>query len=95
MSYITKTNYEAIIEMDPMRMQTFLDEVYIAGLNTGGYAAGLEYQQQTILLSIIPFNMEWLHAPAESALLSKDEKIDIAAAYILEKHRAAFEELAT
>ena len=32
-------NHEAIVAMSPDRMEQFLDQVYLAGLNTGMYAA--------------------------------------------------------
>lgn len=33
------TNYEAIIRMTPERMEQFLDQVYLTGLNNGMYVA--------------------------------------------------------
>ena len=49
------TNYEAILKLGPERMESFLDQVYLAGLNTGGYAARLDEAQETELLGINPF----------------------------------------
>ena len=33
------TNYEIVLRMMPEQMERFLDQVYLAGLNTGMYAA--------------------------------------------------------
>ena len=64
------TNYQAILAMSAERMESFLDQVHLAGLNTGGYAARLEEERQAELLGMNPFDMVWLCAPAEAALIS-------------------------
>ena len=48
------TNYEAILKLNPEGMESFGDQVFVAGLNTGNYAAGLEDEQQAGLLGINP-----------------------------------------
>lgn len=58
------TNYEAILSMIPERMERFLDQVYLAGLNTGIYAA--KYDDDSIL-DDNPFDAIWLAATAEKA----------------------------
>ena len=68
------TNYQAILAMSTEHMESFLDQVYLAGLNTGGYAARLEEERQTELLDINPFDMAWLCAPAEAALISLEDE---------------------
>lgn len=58
------TNYEAIIRMTPERMEQFLDQVYLAGLNTGMYAA---QKEDNDILDRNPFDDCWLADPAEAA----------------------------
>lgn len=58
------SNYEAIIRMTQIAMENFLDQVYLAGLNTGMYAAR---QEDTGLLDCNPFNAHWLSDMAEKA----------------------------
>lgn len=67
------TNYEAIIKMSPAWMESFLDQVYLAGLNTGMHVAGLPEEEQDELLDYSPFDTSWLVADAESALISDDD----------------------
>ena len=67
------TNYEAIIRMSPAWMESFLDQVYLVGLNTGMYAAGLPEEEQDELLDYSPFDASWLVADADSALVSDDD----------------------
>ena len=57
-------NYEAIIRMTRNAMENFLDQVYLAGFNTGMYAAR---QADTGLLDCNPFNAHWLAGTAEKA----------------------------
>lgn len=57
-------NYEAIIRMTWNAMENFLDQVYLAGFNTGMYAAR---QEDTELLDCNPFNAHWLADTAEKA----------------------------
>ena len=57
-------NHAAIISMAPERMEQFLDQVYIAGVNTGMYAAS---HNDDNVLDDNPFNAAWLAAPAEKA----------------------------
>lgn len=68
------TNYQAILAMSAEHMESFLDQVHLTGLNTGGYAARLEEERQTELLGINPFDMAWLRAPAEAALISLEDE---------------------
>ena len=58
------TNYEAILSMIPERMEHFLDQVYLAGLNTGIYAAN---SQDDSILDDNPFDAVWLAMEAEKA----------------------------
>lgn len=58
------SNYEAIIRMTRNAMENFLDQVYLAGFNTGMYAAR---QEDTGLLDCNPFNAHWLDDTAEKA----------------------------
>ena len=67
------TNYEAITKMSPAWMESFLDQVYLAGLNTGMHVAGLSEEEQDELLDYSPFDASWLVADAESALVSDDD----------------------
>lgn len=64
------TNYEGILRMNRCAMESFLDQVYIAGLNTGIYAATLpgESDEQCELLEKNPFDQEWLIREAEKAV---------------------------
>lgn len=57
-------NYTAILAMTPERMEQFLDQVYLAGLNTGMYAAT---QDDDTVLDNNPFDAAWLGADAEEA----------------------------
>lgn len=57
-------NYEAIIRMTRNAMENFLDQVYLAGFNTGMYAAR---QEDTGLLDCNPFNAHWLADTTEKA----------------------------
>lgn len=65
-------NYKAILNMNEASMEAFLDQVYLAGLNTGMYAAGLpdDSEEQCDLLDRNPFDREWLGSDAEEATLS-------------------------
>lgn len=58
-------NYTAIRNMTLEQMESFLDQVYCTGLNTGSYAALHEEDEE--VLSINPFDISWLTAPAEKA----------------------------
>lgn len=58
------TNYEAIIKMPPDRMEQFLDQVYLAGMNNGMYAVR---QEDDNILDHNPFDLGWLSAQAEDA----------------------------
>lgn len=58
------TNSKAIIQMTPDRMEQFLDQVYLAGLNTGMYAAT---QENDAVLDRNPFDDRWLADSAEEA----------------------------
>ena len=58
------TNYEAVLKMTPQRMEHFLDQVYLTGLNTGMYAATHEDDS---VLDDNPFDARWLSEQAEAA----------------------------
>ena len=69
------SNYEAIIRMTQTAMENFLDQVYLAGLNTGMYAA--RHEDNTGLLDRNPFNAHWLSDTAEKATTGEvDEEGD-------------------
>ena len=57
-------NHEAIVAMSPDRMEQFLDQVYLAGLNTGMYAAT---HDDDSVLDHNPFDSAWLTSRAEEA----------------------------
>ena len=57
-------NYAAILAMTPERMEQFLDQVYLAGLNTGMYAAT---HNDDSVLDNDPFDATWLLSDAEDA----------------------------
>ena len=57
-------NYEAIIRMTRNAMESFLDQVYLAGINNGMCAAR---QEDTGLLDCNPFNAHWLAGTDEKA----------------------------
>lgn len=58
------TNYESILKMVPEHMERFLDQAYLAGLNTGMFAA--KYDEDSVL-DDNPFNAIWLATEAEEA----------------------------
>ena len=64
-------NYEAILRMDRTAMEGFLDQVYLAGMNAGLYAARLphESEEQFEVLDENPFDSNWLSDEAEHAVL--------------------------
>lgn len=66
-------NYEAIRQLDLAKMESFLDQVFLAGLNTGMYAATLkdDSEAQDELLDRNPFDRAWLSAEAEKATLGE------------------------
>ena len=57
-------NYKAILAMSPERMEAFLDQVYLTGLNTGIYAA---IHEDDASLDNNPFDAIWLDSSAEEA----------------------------
>lgn len=58
------TNYEAMQSMSPAQMEDILDQIYLAGLNNGMYAAR---QDDDSILDTNPFDLLWLNEPAEKA----------------------------
>lgn len=58
------TNYESILKMIPEHMERFLDQVYLAGLNTGMYATK---NNDDSVWDDNPFDAMWLAAEAEKA----------------------------
>lgn len=68
------TNYEAIRSMSPEQMEDILDQIYLAGLNNGMYAAR---QDDDGILDTNPFDLRWLSEPAEKAIrFETDEEGD-------------------
>lgn len=66
-------NYDAIRQLNTEKMESFLDQVFLAGLNTGMYAATLndDSEAQNELLDRNPFDRAWLSAEAEKATLGE------------------------
>lgn len=58
------TNYEAILKMNRDRMERFLDQVYLSGVNIGTYAAS---NNDDSILDDNPFDAAWLADAAEAA----------------------------
>lgn len=59
------TNYDAIQAMSPSQLENILDQIYLAGLNNGMYAA---LQEDDSILDKNPFDIRWLSEPAEEAI---------------------------
>ena len=49
------TNFEAIIQMDAAKLEIFLRNVYLTGLNTGLCAAAMEEARQ----EAVPYDIGW------------------------------------
>lgn len=65
-------NYEAILKMDLEHLACFLDDIYVAGLNNGLYAASLDNEEKyDAVLEETPFSKEWLTQSAEEAVTHK------------------------
>jgi len=60
-------NLEAILKMDLKKMATFLDHVYLTGLNKGMHAATLDEDAQEEFLQGEPYGENWLLSEAEDA----------------------------
>jgi len=75
------TNYEAIIRMTPERMEQFLDQAYLTGMNNGMYVARHEDDE---ILDLNPFDGCWLADHVEAATeLGLDEDGDEYVLYAL------------
>ena len=59
------TNYEGIIRMMPDELETFLEQVHLRGLITGGYAVRMGFDWE---LESNPFHAAWLAETAEPAV---------------------------
>lgn len=59
------TNYEGIIRMMPDELETFLEQVHLRGLITGGYAVRMGFDWE---LEANPFHAAWLAETAEPAV---------------------------
>ena len=59
------TNYEGIIRMTPDELETFLEQVHLRGLITGGYAVRMGFDWE---LESNPFHAAWLAETAEPAV---------------------------
>lgn len=66
-------NFDAIGHLDVEKMENFLDQVFLTGLNTGMYAATLNDtpEVQAELLDRNPFDLAWLSTEAEKATLGE------------------------
>jgi len=61
-------NFEAIKAMSVDELAALLDFVYTTGLNDGGYAVGLDDEEEKAkILENNPYDKEWLCAEAEMA----------------------------
>ena len=65
------TNYEAMQSMSPEQMEDILDQIYLAGLNNGMYAAR---QDDDSILDTNPFDLRWLKKSAEKAMRFETDK---------------------
>ena len=65
------TNDEAMQSMSPKQMEDILDQVYLAGLNNGMYAAR---QDDDSILDTNPFDLRWLKKSAEKATRFETDK---------------------
>lgn len=63
-------NLEAILKMNLTKMATFLDQVYLTGLNKGMHAATLDKDVQEEYLQGSPYGEHWLLSEAEDATAS-------------------------
>ena len=52
-------NYEAILKMTPKQMETFLDQVYLTGMNNGLYMARLD-DDEAVDFDPECYTMDWL-----------------------------------
>ena len=82
-------NFEAVQQMDSAAMESFLDQVYLAGFNSGMYAAGLpaDSDEQNEMLDNNPFDANWLNSEAEKA--TQDRFADDGDEYLLDALTAA------
>ena len=64
-------NYDAFKRMNKTQLETFLDQVYLTGVNAGMYAATLsnDSEEQAMLLDENPFSEKWLSSEAEQATM--------------------------
>ena len=64
-------NYDAFKRMNKTQLETFLDQVYLTGVNSGMYAATLsnDSEEQAMLLDENPFSEKWLSSEAEQATM--------------------------
>lgn len=60
------TNYDAILKMTPKQMETFLDQVYLTGMNNGLYMARLD-DDEAVDFDPECYTMDWLLSEAEDA----------------------------
>lgn len=62
-------NFDAIKRMSREQMESFLDNVYVTGLNNGTYAASLENdtEEQRAMLDDNPYDGKWLAEESEDA----------------------------
>ena len=69
-------DFDAIRQLDVEKMENFLDQVFLAGLNTGMYAATLNDtpKVRAELLDRDSFDLAWLSVKAEKATLGEPAK---------------------
>ena len=65
------SNYEAIVRMNIDEMKCCLDDIYVAGLNEGMYAANQDEETMLEIIGDFPFNKMWLEEKAESAVFHR------------------------
>ena len=77
-------NYDAFKRMNKTQLETFLDQVYLTGVNSGMYAATLsnDSEEQAMLLDENPFSEKWLSSEAEQATMGA--MVEDGDAYILD-----------
>ena len=64
-------NYDAFKRMNKTQLETFLDQVYLTGVNSGMYAATLpnDSEEQAMLLDENLFSEKWVSSEAEQATM--------------------------
>lgn len=83
-------NYTALTSLHKGELAYILDQIYLTGLNTGIFVAGLADHdpRKMSLMEEFPYGEEWLSAEAEPAFTaSEGEEADLLDALIAAIHR--------